>query len=289
MGAFTGSEPLVGEVIGLRTFRVDESGLLLPLYSDRSWYDGPNRATCAPPTGEPERRDHQVASPDCDCGFYAFGCLDAAARYRNSRYVQAVVACWGSVVGGTLGVRAEHARILAIWLGPGAPAWLVRRVHATYPSARVYLDRDRMLVEHPLSILPCYAAARPRPWHRRAVMPVLGAVLAAVLLALGLVPSGLVRGALWDAWLATTVLLGVLVGWLLLGSRRVGHQAAAIVAAGLLAWFAAPLFGLAGWVLRLPAIRAGLVAAGGWLVTFWPGYFPIVHSPTARRLHGVVV
>ena len=52
MRAFTGSEPLVGEVIGLRTFRVDESGLLLPLYSDQAWYDGPNCATCAPPTGE---------------------------------------------------------------------------------------------------------------------------------------------------------------------------------------------------------------------------------------------
>ena len=33
MGQFSGSEPLVGEIVGLRTFRVDESGLLLPLYS----------------------------------------------------------------------------------------------------------------------------------------------------------------------------------------------------------------------------------------------------------------
>lgn len=283
MRAFTGSEPLVGEVIGLRTFRVDESGLLLPLYSDRSWYDGPNCATCAPPTGEPERRDHQVASPDCDCGFYAFGSVEAASHYRNSRYVQAVVACWGSVVGGTQGVRAEHARIEAIWLGPGAPAWLVKRVAGTYPSARVYLDRERMLAEHPLSVLPCYAPLTPRRWRRVAV-PLSGAVL----VGLGLVPSEVLRGALWDAWLAATVVLSALVGWLLLGSRRVGHAAAAVVAASVLAWFAAPLFGLAGWLLRLPAIRAGLVAAGGWLLTFWPGYFPIVRAPSIARFRGVV-
>ena len=51
MQPFAGAEPLVGEVVGLRTFRVDESGLLLPLYSNLAWYDGPNTATCAPPTG----------------------------------------------------------------------------------------------------------------------------------------------------------------------------------------------------------------------------------------------
>ena len=40
MDRFSGSEPLVGEIVGLRTFRVDESGLVLPLYSNLSWYDG---------------------------------------------------------------------------------------------------------------------------------------------------------------------------------------------------------------------------------------------------------
>jgi hypothetical protein len=281
--AFTGSEPLVGELIGLRTFRVDESGLLLPLYSDRSWYDGPNCATCAPPTGEPERCDHQVAAPDCDCGFYAFGSVQAASRYRSSRYVQAVVACWGSVVGGTQGIRAEHARIEAIWLGPGAPAWLVKRVCATYPSARVYLDRDQMLAEHPLSVLSCYAAPHTRSWPRQVGIPVAGGVL----IGLGLVPPTALRGDVWDAWLSATVVLSGIVAWLLVSSRRIGHSAAAVVMASVLAWFAAPLFGLAGWLLRLPAIRAGLVAGGSWLMTLWPGYFPIVRSPVPRELRGL--
>ena len=59
--------------------------------------------------------------------------------------------------------------------------------------------------------------------------------------------------------------------------------------AGVLAWFAAPLFGLAGWVLRLPAIRAALVASGGYLATLRPGYFPIVRAPAPQRFRGVVV
>lgn len=285
MPAFTGSEPLVGEVIALRTFRVDESGLLLPLYSDRSWYDGPNCATCAPPTGERERRDHQVASPHCDCGFYAFGSADAASRYRNSRYVQAVVACWGSVVGGTLGIRAERARIEAIWLSPSAPTWVVKRVGLTYPSARIYVDRDQMLAEHPLSKLPCYAPQRPPSVPRRVAMPVVGAAL----IGLGLVPSSLVHGTVWDVWLGASIAVGVLVGWFALGSRALGHAALAVVMAAILAWFAAPLFGVAGWLLRLPALRAGCVAVGGYLVGLRPGYFPIVRAPAQPRFRGVVV
>ncbi len=80
---FSGTEPLVGEIVGLRTFRVDESGMLLPLYSNHGWYDGANTATCAPPTGEAERTDHPVPSPECECGFYAYGTEAAAARNRQ--------------------------------------------------------------------------------------------------------------------------------------------------------------------------------------------------------------
>jgi len=282
--AFTGSEPLVGEVIGLRTFRVDESGLLLPLYSDRSWYDGINCATCAPPTGERERSDHKVASPDCDCGFYAFGSAEAARRYRNSRYVQAVVSCWGSVVAGTLGVRAERARIEAIWLGPGAPDWLVKRVGLTYPSARIYLDRDEMLAEHPLSVLPCYEAPKPASLRRRMAVPLAGGVL----VGLGLMPSQALHGTLWDVWLGVSVTLAVVLAWLTLFSKAIGHAALAVVMAGVLAWFAAPLFGLAGWLLRLPALRAACVVGGGYLAALRPGYFPIVRAPAVAMFRGVV-
>ena len=54
------------------------------------------------------------------CGFYAYGTLPAASRHAQARRVLAVVACWGRVIPGTLGLRAQHARIEAIWVSSRA-------------------------------------------------------------------------------------------------------------------------------------------------------------------------
>jgi hypothetical protein len=280
---FSGVEPLVGEIVGLRTFRVDESGMLLPLCSNQAWYDGINSAACTPPTGEAERTDHPVASPECECGFYAYGTESAAARNRNMRYVQAVVSCWGSVVAGTQGVRSQHARIDALWLGRGVPPGLRKRIEVTYPSARLYLDRQAMLAEHPLSDLPCY---EPPP-HRPALSRIASALAGGALLSLGLVPASVLTGPLHTIWLASVVAAAALMLWLLLGQQGTGHVAAAAVAAGVLAWLAAPAFGLAGWVLRVPVLRAVLIAGGGYLLALRPGYFPVVRTIRPKAFCGV--
>ncbi len=280
---FSGAEPLVGEIVGLRTFRVDESGLLLPLYSNRAWYDGTNTATCSPPTGEGERYDHAVASPDCECGFYAYGTVEAAGRNRNMRWVQAVVSCWGSVVAGTQGVRAQHARVDAIWLAAGVPSGMRKRIALTYPSARLYIDRDAMLGEHPLSELPCY---EPPP-ARRVLPRLLGVAAGGALLGLGLLPPALLTGPLRVAWLAATLATAALMLWLLVGSRGTGHLAASAVVAGVLAWLVAPQFGLAGWLLRLPVLRGLVVSSGSYLLSLRPGYFPIVRTVRERAFCGV--
>jgi hypothetical protein len=282
---FAGVEPLVGEVVGLRTFRVDESGLLLPLYSNLAWYDGANTAACAPPTGDHPHVAHAVPDPDCECGFYAYGNLAAASRNRQARYVQAVVSCWGGVIAGTHGVRAEHARIDAIWLHPHVPGWMRRRVGSRYPSSRVYADRDAMLAEHPLTELPCYTDTAPRHLVRRGC----ALLLSAALLALGALPGATLHGSapLWALWLGVTAAVGALVAWLLLGSQARGHRAAAWIAAGVLAWLLAPLFGLAGWLLRVPVLRGLAVAGGGALLSLRPGYFPIEHGARERAFCGV--
>lgn len=285
MRAFTGTEPLVGEITGLRTFRVDESGLLLPLYANLAWYDGANTATCAPPTGESQRRDHPVPSPDCECGFYAYGTEQAAALNHSMRFVQAVVSCWGSVIAGTQGVRAEHARIDALWLHPNVSPSLRRRVASKYPSARIYADRAGMLAEHPLSQLTCYEPPPPRRLLARAGTAVLGAAL----LVLGLLPSPMLHGStlLWNTWLAVLLGTAALTLWLLVGVHSTGHLAAGFVLAGLLAWLAAPIFGLAGWLLRAPLLRGLLVAGGGYLLSLRPGYFPMVRGARERTFCGV--
>jgi hypothetical protein len=285
MGEFTGTELLVGEIRALRTFRVDDSGTLLPLYSNGAWYDGVNTATCSPPTGDHHRRGpHAVPGPDCECGFYGYGTVAAADANRHTRYLRAVVSCWGGVVAGTQGVRAEHARIDAIWLHPEAPRWLRLRVGSRYPSARMYADAHAMVAEHPLTELSCYESGKPRPARR------VGAVVASVaLIALGLFPLGWMQDTelLWDAWLAVTAVIGAATAWLVVGTHTAGHLAAAFVMAGVLGWLLAPLFGLTGWVLRVPLLRGILVALGGYLLTLRPHYFPIVTTPRERAFCGV--
>ena len=118
-------------------------------------------------------------------------------RPAAQRYVQAVVSCWGGVVAGTLGFRAQHARIDALWLHPNVPRWVRQRVAARYPSPGSITDRDAMLAEHPLTHL----AATSR---RRAAAAAARAVLArrAGAARLGLVPAALVLPALHVLWFA---------------------------------------------------------------------------------------
>lgn len=284
-GEFRGTELLVGEIIGLRTFRVDDTGLLLPLYSTEAWYDGTNVATCAPPTGDRSRRDHAVPDEACECGFYAYRGIDAAAGNRQFHYVQAVVSCWGAVVAGTQGVRAQYARIDALWLHPHAPGWLRTRVAARYPSARLYADATAMRAEHPTTELACYQPATPRGTVRR----VAAAAALAVILVLGVLPIGWLRATpvAEDCWLAAVAGTALLTAWLAVAARSLGHLAAAVVVGGVLAWLLAPLFGLPGWLLRVPLLRALGGSAARYLVRLRPHYFPVVKSPQPRAFCGV--
>lgn len=284
MRAFGGTEPLVGEIVGLRTFRVDGSGALLPLFSGGVWYDGENTATCAPPTGHHGRKGqdiHRVPDDDCECGFYAYGNVAAARQNQHMRHVQAVVSCWGSVVAGTQGVRAEHARIDAVWLGPRAPDWLRRRVSVRYPSAQVYSDADAMFAEHPLTALPCYRPRPPRRWAAYALTSLLLAVIT-----FGVLPRSVLHATpvLWWPWIAITAGVGLSSVWLAVGTRSAGHVAAACIAAALFSWLIAPAFGLAvGLALRAwPLLGLSRIALE-WVAQLRPWHFPVVEigTPTA--------
>jgi len=201
--------------------------------------------------------------------------------------VLAAVSCWGAVVAGTQGLRAEHARIDALWLARQVPPAVRHRVASRYPSARIYGDRAAMLAEHPPTQLPCYAPAPPRHLGRWAA-----ALLAAVtIVALGVVPIGVLRATapLWALWLLATATLGAGALWLLLGPRGTGHRAAGVVVAEVFAWVVSPAVGMAGWLLRVPVLRALLVAGFGYLRTLRPGYFPVEHAPRERPFCGVRV
>ncbi len=184
---FDGPDLLVGEIAALRTFDLRAGGSLWPVFAaDRAWQDGPNEAHCTA---------HEVAgAPGCMCGFWAYGSLTALRDQQRSRDVVAVVSCWGRVTPGTRGVRAQFARIDAVWLSRRVPASLVASVAARYPGVAVYRDRALMLAEHPPTMLPSYVPDRPlRRTQARLGNWLVGAfVTEAVIL-------GLIPGATFDA------------------------------------------------------------------------------------------
>ena len=141
----------VGEIRALRTFRLSEYGYLNPVgYTAAGpWQDGANTARCL-------GHGHTPAAPGCKCGFYAYGTYGATCDYAEARRLLAVVTCWGKVVPGTRGLRAQHARIEAIWLSSRVSPRLARRLRQRYPSATFYRSRRLMLRRHPPTRLESY-------------------------------------------------------------------------------------------------------------------------------------
>lgn len=149
------SDLRAGEIRAVRTFRLSHDGSLLPVARGSvPWSDGPNTARC-------ERGGHTPAAPGCSCGFYAYATLPAASRHAQARRVLAVVACWGRVIPGTLGLRAQHARIEALWVSPWAKPRYVALVRRRYPSAALYRSRRKMIRQHQPTPLDTYLH-RPR-------------------------------------------------------------------------------------------------------------------------------
>jgi hypothetical protein len=140
----------VGEIRALRTFQLSSDGSLRPVaYTDVAWVDGANAANC-------DLCDHTPAAPGCGCGFWAYGTRGGASQHRAAKHLLAVVACWGRVVPGTLGLRAQYARIEAIWVSGRIPRGRIALLRKRYPSAVVYGSKRAMLRRHRLSRLDSY-------------------------------------------------------------------------------------------------------------------------------------
>ena len=140
----------VGEIRALRTFQLSSDGSLRPVaYTDVAWVDGANVANC-------DLCDHTPAAPGCGCGFWAYGSRGGASQHRAAKHLLAVVACWGRVVPGTLGLRAQHARIEALWVSRRVPRERLALVRRRYPSAAWYESRRGMLRRHRPTLLDSY-------------------------------------------------------------------------------------------------------------------------------------
>ena len=256
MDPYGGFEPQVGQIRALRTFRIGPDGALYPLFSNEPWRDGSNTARCLRRESPP----HRSPAPDCTCGFYAYGAEQSVSDHPRSRHVLAVVACWGRIIAGTRGVRAEHCRIEALWLSAAVPAELAALVSRNHPSVAVHRDRSRMLAHHPATELDCYerpARGRGRPAGR---LWWSAAIVAAVL---SVFPADSLGGPHSAA--LVWVVLGVVfaVGALPLARRGtdVGSSGRRLLCLATSIWVFASFLGPFGLVfVRLPLLQAASVA-----------------------------
>ena len=140
----------------LRSFRVyagSDSGTLHSIYRPRLWRDAESPlAECLPVTYVFWRPgDHGVhAAPDlsCNCGWHAYHSpLLADPRVtRRKDAVYAVVECYGEIILGDNGLRAQRMRVLALSVERMQSGWQPRHVRVpTYPSL------GEMLSAHPLT------------------------------------------------------------------------------------------------------------------------------------------
>ncbi|MHA3704018.1 hypothetical protein ACXR2U_17760 [Jatrophihabitans sp. YIM 134969] len=264
----TEAEPLVGEIRAVRTFRVGPAGELLPLTVATPWTAATTTAVCA--TGA----SHVAPDPDCTCGLYAYAGPPTAAEQAHAVHVLAVVAVWGHVVLGTRGLRAQHARVEAVWFSAAVPDDLVAAVGRRYARVEVHRDRAAMLAAHPPTRLDTYEPVPAAPGRARTA-----AWRAAALTALGLGTSA-------GPWLDSVTLVAVsvaaaalVVGAVVLarpwaGDHNAGRRGLALAAAAV--WCLAPVGGLAVLVLVRTAVLVvgGLGAAQLWRLRVDAATFP---------------
>jgi hypothetical protein len=269
MEPYAGFEPHVGEIRAVRTFRIGPDGMLYPLFSDTVWSAGDNTARCridvalggggSVRSGESSDtgQTHEAPEPDCTCGYYAYASEKAAGEYPNARHVLAVVACWGRLIAGTRGVRAQHGRVEAIWMSRTVPGELAAAVADRYPEAGVYSDKQLMFAAHPPTVLDCYDADSPEQRARQ--LGIRAGVLAALIL--GALPHAWIT-AHHNVWLLWTIELMICLLSAVSSRRRPGVAAKrrALQSGVLVLWLLSPFGGAAGTLLlRIPMIQLALL------------------------------
>lgn len=263
MDDFNGFEPRVGEVLAVRTFRIGSDGRLFPLYSRTPWTEGTNNARCRVIT-RAAQCDHVAPEPDCTCGFYAYADAATAADEPRARHVLGVVSCWGRIITGTRGLRAQHARVEALWLSDRVPIDLVAQVAANYPDTVLHTDREAMLADFPPTPLASYEPAPP-PRSRGVRMLLAAWLLTAV--AVGCLPGRWLweRSDIRLVWLAEVLSFGVVSALLYSRARNGRDRRDSVFGGAVLLWLLAPFGGPAGLLLlRLPLMQFALLCGVRW-------------------------
>ena len=277
-----GAEPLVGEIVGCARSASTNRTAAAALHRRRLVRRRNTADLLAADRARTDRRARRRRAASAS----AASTPTAAARpprrqNRQTRFVQAVVSCWGEVVAGTQGVRAEHARIDALWLSAEASrSGCARRIARTYPTARHVRRRRRDARRAPADRAAVLRAARAR----RAVARRVGlAGGRGGVLTLGLLPLDVAARGPCAAgrcgWRPRSAGRAQRSPWLALPTCAAGHVSATLVMAGAgLAGRADVRRSAAGCcACRCCAARSSPAAAT--CSRCGRGYFPVVHDP----------
>src|SRR5882757_73558 len=256
------AELRVGEVYALRTFRINtDDGTLVPVAQPaeyRAWAGGSAEATCA------RGRDHVAPDENCRCGVYAFGSVAEITRqYGQGQRVLAVVACHGKIIAGTKGLRAQRAKVVALWLSPRLAPALRSKVVAQYRQIPLFSSKTAMLAEFPATVLETYRPKRPA--LRRAVEI---ALFLSVLCGLGVFAyHGRPVGEMWQALALLVALSGGALSLIAsLGIRTIGSRAAVAGFGVMVLCLALAVRGMPPGLAAVPllVIITCYVAVGAW-------------------------
>ena len=103
---------LISPVIGFRQFRVLDDGLW-STHADYLWTAGVHTAVCL----NPVPHDDPVPAKGCTCGYYArYTPPPRTSSALTSDLVGGAVALWGRIELHAHGMRAAHARVVALAL-----------------------------------------------------------------------------------------------------------------------------------------------------------------------------
>lgn len=192
MSDYNGFGFAVGSVFGFRSFEVDRLGRLVSPQQPNIWTPGENVAECKArhglsagwpvsifqyisdgnpanadvkllPPPEPPKHECEGIGDACKMGFYAYW-GEQYSDYACSSTLEGIVEAYGKVVIGSLGFRAEKARIVALTVpyregtvdyqhtylkDKHMTTIQVRRLPTLYPDVKFYNTTDEMLAAHP--------------------------------------------------------------------------------------------------------------------------------------------
>ena len=149
-------EPVVGEVLALRSFNIDTTTWTLGgLTFHQEIAPGVNLAQCAHTnTSDAEHQAHIAPVPGCTCGWYAYDEVrhwngPSTPRWPTGQEVFAVVRLSGKIIVCERGLKAEEMEVLAVAVDPAYTAL----IHSVLPDVKVFLDEESMLEQYPLQRL----------------------------------------------------------------------------------------------------------------------------------------